>query len=461
MGGLCVDRTPIPGLLVLRLDVRTDERGWFAETWQRARMTALGLPDFGPVQANIAHNTARGTTRGLHAEPWDKLVTIASGRTYAAWVDLRAGDTFGATYAAELEPGMAVFVPRGVGNGYQTLLPDTAYTYLVNDHWRADASYVAVDLSDPALGIDWPIPPEDRIVSEKDLSAPALADVEPVPVRRPIVLGSTGQVGRALLAVFPSAVGKDLRELDLTDDAQLDRWPWPDHDLVLNAAAYTAVDRAETADGRRTAWTLNAALPASLARLAVRHGFTLVHYSTDYVFDGTRDEHDEDEPLSPLGVYAQAKAAGDLALRAVPRHYLLRTSWVVGDGENFVRTMARLADEGAAPSVVSDQIGRLTFADELARATHHLVATGAPYGTYHVTNGGPPMSWADVAREVFALRGRDPGDVHAVTTEEYTAGRTIAPRPASGVLSMRRIEATGFEPRDAREALRAYASSLP
>ena len=110
MGGLCVDRTPIPGLLVLRLDVRTDERGWFAETWQRARMTALGLPDFGPVQANIAHNTARGTTRGLHAEPWDKLVTIASGRTYAAWVDLRAGDTFGATYAAELEPGMAVFV---------------------------------------------------------------------------------------------------------------------------------------------------------------------------------------------------------------------------------------------------------------------------------------------------------------------------------------------------------------
>ena len=145
----------------------------------------------------------------------------------------------------------------------------------------------------------------------------------------------------------------------------------------------------------------------------------------------------------------------------MPRHYLLRTSWVVGDGANFVRTMARLADEGATPSVVSDQIGRLTFADELARATHHLVETGAPYGTYHVTNGGPPMSWADVAREVFALRGRDPGDVRPVTTEEYTGGRTIAPRPASGVLSMRRIEATGFEPRDAREALRAYASSLP
>jgi dTDP-4-dehydrorhamnose 3,5-epimerase len=275
------------------------------------------------------------------------------------------------------------------------------------------------------------------------------------------VLGSAGQVGRALQSVFPSSVGVDLPELDLTDDAQLDRWPWADHDVVLNAAAYTAVDLAETPDGRRAAWALNAGIPASLARLAVRHGFTLVHYSTDYVFDGTRDEHDEEEPLSPLGVYAQAKAAGDLALRAVPRHYLLRTSWVVGDGANFVRTMARLADEGASPAVVSDQIGRLTFADELARATHHLIEQGAPYGTYHVTNGGPPMSWAEVAREVFALRGRDPDDVRPVSTEEYTAGRTIAPRPASGVLSMRRIEATGFEPRDAVEALRDYASSLP
>ncbi len=461
MGVLTIEHTPIPGLLVLRLDVRADDRGWFAETWQRAKMTELGLPDFGPVQANIAHNASRGTTRGLHAEPWDKLVTVASGRAYAAWVDLRAGETFGTTHAVELEPGMSVFVPRGVGNGYQTLLPDTAYTYLVNDHWRPDASYVAVDLADPALGIDWPIPPEERVVSDKDLSAPALADVDGVAVRRPLVLGSAGQVGRALQSVFPSSVGVDLPELDLTDDAQLDRWPWADHDVVLNAAAYTAVDLAETPDGRRAAWALNAGIPASLARLAVRHGFTLVHYSTDYVFDGTRDEHDEEEPLSPLGVYAQAKAAGDLALRAVPRHYLLRTSWVVGDGANFVRTMARLADEGASPAVVSDQIGRLTFADELARATHHLIEQGAPYGTYHVTNGGPPMSWAEVAREVFALRGRDPDDVRPVSTEEYTAGRTIAPRPASGVLSMRRIEATGFEPRDAVEALRDYASSLP
>ena len=461
MGDLAVERTPIPGLLVVRLEVGTDDRGWFAETWQRAKMTALGLPDFSPVQANIAHNDARGTTRGLHAEPWDKLVTIACGRAYAAWVDLRAGATFGMTYAVELEPGLAVFVPRGVGNGYQTLVDDTAYTYLVNDHWRPDATYIAVDPADPALGIAWPIAPADRVVSEKDRTAPALADVAGVEPRRPLVLGSSGQVGRALLSTFPRAIGVDLGELDLTDDEQLEEWPWTDHDVVLNAAAYTAVDLAETADGRRAAWAVNAGIPASLARLAVGHGFTVVHYSTDYVFDGTRDEHDEDEPLSPLGVYGQTKAAGDLALVAVPRHYVLRTSWVVGDGANFVRTMARLADEGATPSVVSDQIGRLTFADELARATHHLLASDAPYGTYQVTNSGRPMSWADVAREIFAVRGRDPDDVSGITTEEYAAGRSVAPRPASSVLSTRRIEATGFEPADALEALRAYASSLP
>jgi dTDP-4-dehydrorhamnose 3,5-epimerase/reductase len=133
----------------------------------------------------------------------------------------------------------------------------------------------------------------------------------------------------------------------------------------------------------------------------------------------------------------------------------------VGDGANFVRTMARLADEGASPTVVHDQVGRLTFADEVARATHHLVESRAAYGTYHVSNGGPPMSWADVAVEVFRLRGRRPEDVTPVTGEEYAVGRDLAPRPASSVLSLRKLSATGFEPADAREALRAYVSALP
>lgn len=462
MGDLTVERTPIPGLLVVRLDLRADGRGWFVESWQRAKMTQLGLPDFGPVQANIAHNATRGTTRGLHAEPWDKLVTVASGAAYGAWVDLRVGETFGTTYAVDLEPGVAVFVPRGVGNGYQTLVDDTASTYLVNDHWRPDVAYLGVHVADPGLAIAWPVPPPEWVLSDRDRSAPLLADVTPMLAPVPLVLGADGQLGRALLAAFPGARGVTHGELDLGDADQLEAWPWPEHDLVLNAAAYTAVDLAETPDGRRSAWAVNAEAPAALTRLASRHGFTLVHYSTDYVYDGSRDQHDEGEPLSPLGVYGQSKAAGDLAVATGPRHYLLRTSWVIGDGANFVRTMARLADEGASPAVVTDQVGRLTFTDEIARATRHLLAQRAPYGTYHVSNGGPPMSWADVAREVFGLRGRDPADVRVTTTEEYAAGREVAPRPRHSVLDTRRLEATGFEPADAREALRVYcASSLP
>ncbi len=459
MGDLSVEPTPIPGLLLVRLDVRLDDRGWFAETWQREKMTVLGLPDLGPVQSNLAENDRRGTIRGMHAEPWDKLVSLAAGRAYAAWVDLRPGPSYGVTHAALLEPGTAVFIPRGVANGYQTQADGTTYTYLVNAHWRAEASYTAVNPQDPALGIAWPLPVDESLMSERDRTSPRLADVEPFPLRRPLVLGADGQLGRTLVAEIPDALGVPRAALDVTDTKALDAWAWSEHDVVLNAAACTAVDEAETETGRAAAWAVNAEAPALLARLALRHGFTLVHYSTDYVFDGSQEVHDEDEPLTPLGVYGQSKAAGDLAVGVAARHYLLRASWLVGDGANFVRTMARLADTGSTADVVADQVGRLTFADELARATRHLLASGAPWGTYHVSNAGPPMSWADVARAVFALRGRDPHDVREISSEQYAAGRAVAPRPRSSVLSLSRLEATGFRPRDAREALGDYCSS--
>jgi dTDP-4-dehydrorhamnose 3,5-epimerase len=395
----------------------------------------------------------------VHAEPWDKLVSVATGRAFGAWVDLREGPGFGAVFHLELDPSVAVFVPRGVGNSYQTLEDATAYSYLINAHWRPGRAYDACDLGDPALAIPWPIPLAEADLSDKDRSNPALTDVSPVPARRHLVLGGGGQLAIALAEAFPSARVVTIDELDLTDAAALDAWPWHQHDVVLNAAAYTAVDAAETPGGRRDAWAINAVATGRLAHAAREHGLTLVHYSTDYVFDGSIAEHDEDEPLSPLGVYGQSKAAGELASVASPRHYLLRTSWMVGAGPNFVRTMLRLAGEGARPSVVSDQVGRLTFADELARATRHLVDTGAAYGTYHVTNGGPPMSWADVAKEVFRLAGRDPDDVEPVTTEDYGRGKQLAPRPLNGTLSLAKLRGTGFDPEDALTALARYASS--
>ncbi len=135
---------------------------------------------------------------------------------------------------------------------------------------------------------------------------------------------------------------------------------------------------------------------------------------------------------------------------------MLRTSWVIGDGKNFVRTMQTLAGNGVSPTVVSDQVGRLTFTDELARATVHLLDTAAAYGTYNVSNGGPPMSWADIAGAVFERSGRSAADITPCTTEEYAAGKDMAPRPLTSTLSLAKLEATGFTPTDAMVALDAY-----
>lgn len=456
---LAVEKTSIPGLLVVRMPVHADARGWFKENWQREKMTALGLPDFGPVQNNVSFNGSRGATRGIHAEPWDKFVSVASGRVFGAWVDLREGDSFGATFTIEVTPEIGVFVPRGVGNSYQALDDDTAYTYLVNDHWRPGITYPALALDDPAAAIDWPIPLTQAEVSEKDRTNPTLDAVAPVAPRRPLIIGSKGQLGLALQQLLPQAVGVDRDELDITDPAAVAAWPWADHDLVINAAAWTAVDAAETPEGRAGCWAVNAHAPALLAAAARQHHLTLVHYSTDYVFDGTREVHDESESFSPLGVYGQSKAAGDLAVSTHAAHYVLRTAWVIGEGNNFVRTMAGLADRGVKPAVVADQIGRLTFADELARATVHLLDVGADHGTYHVSNGGEPTSWAEVAERVYEARGRQASDVTRVTTEEYAAGKEMAPRPLNSVFDLSRIRATGFEPRDQWEALADYLES--
>lgn len=177
---LRVRESPLPGLYTVDLVVHGDQRGWFKENYQAAKMEALGLPRFTVVQNNFSYNVERGVTRGLHAEPWEKFISLANGRVFAAWVDLRRGPTFGQTFTLELNPGRAVFVPRGVANGYQTLDEHVTYTYLVNAHWSPDAAYAAVNLFDPNLGIAWPIPQDQAVVSEKDRANLLLATVRPM-----------------------------------------------------------------------------------------------------------------------------------------------------------------------------------------------------------------------------------------------------------------------------------------
>lgn len=177
---LAAHQTTIPGLMLFDIPVHGDNRGWFKENWQREKMLALGLPDLGPVQNNISFNRNAGTTRGIHAEPWDKFVSVATGSIFGAWVDLREGDGFGTLFTAVIDPASAIFVPRGVGNAFQTLEPDTAYTYLVNDHWSPEAEYTFLNLADETVAVPWPIDLDSADVSEKDRRHPRLADVTPV-----------------------------------------------------------------------------------------------------------------------------------------------------------------------------------------------------------------------------------------------------------------------------------------
>jgi dTDP-4-dehydrorhamnose 3,5-epimerase len=256
--------------------------------------------------------------------------------------------------------------------------------------------------------------------------------------------------------VLPEADFRTRADFDLADSAAYAGVRWKDYSAVINAAAYTKVDAAETPEGRTAAWAGNVTGVSLLARAAAENGVTLVHVSSDYVFDGTLEVHTEDEPFSPLGVYGQTKAAGDAIVASVPRHYIVRTSWVIGEGGNFVRTMASLAARDIAPEVVGDQIGRLTFAPDIAAGIAHLLASGAPYGTYNLTNEGSPQSWADIAARVYELLGHNPEAVTPVSTEEYFADKEAAPRPLNSVLSLEKIRATGFVPRDADAALREY-----
>jgi len=461
-GELSIQETDIPGLLVINLVVNEDERGWFKENWQRAKMMALGLPDFGPVQHNISYNTQTGVTRGLHAEPWDKLVSVAYGKVFGAWVDLREGASFGKTVTLTLGPNTAVYVPRGVANGYQTLAADTVYSYLVNEHWHPGArdSYSYLNLADNTVVIPWPIPLHEAIISEADQHHPNLDQVKQVPAKKTVILGAAGQLGRALAAVMPDAKLLDLPEFDLTNPASFSDLDWTTIETIINAAAYTDVDGAQTEQGRRDAWEVNVAAVARLCAIAREHRITLVQISSDYVFDGTEMEHLEEESVSPLNVYGQTKAAGDALVATLDKYYIIRTSWLIGAGNNFVATMAKLAQRGISPKVVADQFGRLTFTVDLADGIKHLLDTAAPYGIYNLTSSGPVQSWADIARNVFRICDRSAQDVVATTSDEYFADKIAAPRPRYSTLSLSKIIAAGFTPPAAAPRLEQYLLEL-
>jgi dTDP-4-dehydrorhamnose reductase len=269
------------------------------------------------------------------------------------------------------------------------------------------------------------------------------------------IAGSNGQLGTALRAQYPGAQFADKDGLDITNKESVHNFDWSGIEYILNAAAYTNVDGAETPEGRLAAWKVNAEAVSFLSEVARLHDITLVHISTDYVFDGTKETHTEDEDFSPLSVYGASKAAGDIAVALAPKHYILRTSWVIGEGKNFVRSILGLGHTGVEPAVVADQFGRPTFTAELVRAINHILKTSPEFGLYNVSNGGDVVSWADLARSIYNFAGFDL-KVSDTTAAEYFAGKVAADRPVHSGFDLSKIQAIDFVPTDWREDLKKY-----
>jgi len=281
-------------------------------------------------------------------------------------------------------------------------------------------------------------------------------DVNPEKHPRILIVGNAGQLGRELEKIFAGLgpiVAVDRESVDLADPEQtrdLVRRAAPG--AILNAAAYTAVDRAESE--RNLAYAINEGAPRVLAEEALRRNALFVHYSTDYVFDGSKSEPwiETDAP-NPLNVYGASKLAGEQAVESTGGKFLIfRTSWVYGPhGNNFLLTMLRMARERDRLSIVDDQIGAPTTSIELARATHSIV-TGILAGRfgssrdwtglYHMTCGGS-VSWFGFAQAIFAraaeLLGIKPPTLTPIPNKDYP---TPAARPRNSVLSNAKLQAT-------------------
>jgi len=287
---------------------------------------------------------------------------------------------------------------------------------------------------------------------------------------RILITGANGQLGRELArTVWPMPVELSVLNRNAADLAVRGSVAAAIEGLrpalVVNAAAYTAVDRAEAE--RDLAYAVNAEAPGEIAAVTARMGIPMVHVSTDYVFDGTKSApYVEEDAIAPLGVYGASKAQGESAVRAGnPLHLILRTSWVYGaEGQNFVRTMLRLGAEREELKVVDDQIGAPSAAFDLAgaiaRISPELFSGAAAWGTYHLTGRGK-TSWHGFAEAIFADMAMRSGRRPRLTPIPTSAYPTPAKRPANSVLDNAKFRAAfGFALPDWKESLTSVLSAL-
>lgn len=442
-----ITKTKFKGLYIIETDVYGDHRGWFTETYTKNKFIDNGVTvDF--VQDNQSYSAQKGTLRGIHFQnnpkAQSKMIRCTRGTIIDTVVDLRKGsDTYKQWFSIELsaENKKQLFIPKGFGHAFLTITDDVEVQYKVDEYYSKihDRS---IRFNDPDIGIEWGI--VEPILSEKDLNAPILRDSDVNFSIKVLVTGVKGQLGydvvKRLNELGIEAIGVDKDDFDITNKEQTHEYilkTMPD--VVVHCAAYTAVDKAETEKG--ACYAINVEGTRHIADACKMIDAKMVYISTDYVFDGEGNEPQyEDKITSPKNYYGYTKEQGEQIVRQIlEKHFIVRTSWVYGEnGNNFIKTMLKLAQTKKEINVVVDQIGAPTYTVDLAKLICDMLQT-TKYGTYHGVNEGY-CSWYEFALEIFKTTGANI-KVNPIPSSEYP---TMAKRPMNSRLSKSNLDKNGF-----------------
>lgn len=441
-------KTDIDGVLIIEPKIFGDHRGWFIETYSKEKFRELGI-DVEFVQDNHSFSAKKGTLRGLHFQlhpkAQSKLVRCTKGRILDVVVDIRKGSSTYRHWVAEVlseENKRQMYIPKGFAHGFVTLTDNVEVQYKVDEYYapKYDRS---IRYDDAEIGVVWGI--DNPILSDKDLKAPLLKDSDANFSIKVLVTGVNGQLGydvvERLKELGIDAVGAVRNDFDISDYEQTRKYiSEVDPDIIVHCAAYTAVDKAE--DEKELCYSVNVEGTRNIAKATKEIDAKLVYISTDYVFDGSGSEpHLEEEKTNPINYYGYTKEQGEQIVKdLIEKSFIVRTSWVYGvNGNNFVKTMIKLAETRDEINVVYDQIGAPTYAKDLASFIANLLQTNK-YGIYHATNEGF-CSWYEFAEKIFELAGIRI-NVNPISSDEYP---TKAKRPMNSKLSKANIDRAGLD----------------
>ena len=440
-----------------------DDRGYFTSVTNK-QLSGLDFKKFAQKSESMS---AKGTIRGLHfqKDPYcqAKVVSCTKGAVLDVVVDMREDSpTYGKYTAIELTPenGRMLYVPRGYAHGFLALTDGATFNYMVDNEY-APRMEGGVLWNDPAINIPWDeifekYGIEKPLLSDKDRDRIPLSESDVNFIRRPkryLVTGVNGQLGYDIVNELQERGEEDIlavgrSDMDITNREQVMKIVKAyKPDVIFHCAAWTAVDKAE--ELKEDCYKANAEGTKNLADASLEVGAKIVYMSTDYVFDGTKDlseTYNEEDKPNPQNVYGVTKFEGEEAVRKNPNHFITRISWVFGiNGNNFIKTMLKLAEKYPELKVVNDQFGSPTYTVDLAKLLVEMAETDK-YGTYHVNNEGY-CSWAEFADYIMKSNGKET-KINPVTTEEYYEGKDmskIAYRPRNSKLDKTKLEEAGFK----------------